>query len=534
MWFRFSASVLVTMVVGSLLLASCSNASPVATPEMSSTSKPYGSLVIGSGAITQSAIDPALATPATFQEMAAAIFDSLTEMSPQGQIIPGIAERWEIATNGMSQTFYIRKGVKFHNGDDLTGADVKFSIERMMSPIATHSDAAVWRSFIASVALKDDFTVVINMKAPVFELLKGFTDFGGSPAVVPKKYLEEKGNDYFGTHPVGSGPYKYVGGVAGASIELEAMDSHWKGVPKFKNITVLKVPNEASKVAMLKTGELDAAMISPDSAADLQKAGLRILKHEGGSQYFAIFYYDIEHPKDAAMGDVKVRKAMSLAVNRKEIIDYVYKGYGEPSVLFYGGRSADFWDSNLLKPDPYDPEGAKKLLTEAGYPNGFTTKLWDKDPGGINTTLNTSLVGYWSKIGVKTEIVPIEFAAFTPKYRPKMTPEIFNSLTGSISSAGPFGFEKMVQVHHSKKGVYQNHANARLDELIDKVPTMLDGPEKKKAQLEATVLARDDYHSIAVLDIYTIYALGPKVGDVTIVKNLQSFADKFYAVSHPK
>ncbi|MDO8672097.1 MAG: ABC transporter substrate-binding protein, partial [Dehalococcoidia bacterium] len=269
-------STLIALMIGAVflvpLIEGCSTTQPSSGDTSGTTTtatKPYGSLTIQTEFVSGN-IDPHQISMATFWPLGAAIFDSLIELTPEGQLRPGIAERWEIAPDGKTHTFYIRKGVKFHDGSDLTGADVKYSLERVLTPTGTHSDGIIWRAAVASVELKDDYTVVMNMKVPQFELLAGFTSLGGSPAVAPKKYIEEKGVDYFGKQPVGSGPWKVLSYQHGTRMELEAVESHWRAVPKFKNITLLNVPEESTRVAMLKTGELDMAAVSPDSVPGLK------------------------------------------------------------------------------------------------------------------------------------------------------------------------------------------------------------------------------------------------------------------------
>ncbi|MDO8673615.1 MAG: ABC transporter substrate-binding protein, partial [Dehalococcoidia bacterium] len=238
---------LVLMVVPMLLSCTAATTTP-STSEVST--KPYGTLNIAVN-FRGGTLDPAINTPNVLQTLSLGIFDSLVELTPDAKPRPGIAERWEISADGKAHTFFIRKGVKFHDGTDLTGADVKFSLDRILAPEATHQDAASWRPIVAGVDLKDEYTVVMNLKTPLFELLPGFTNFAGNNAIVPKKYIETKGVEYFRANPIGSGPWKVVKYIPGARLELEANEAHWRVVPKFKNLNILSGPEEGTKVAML-------------------------------------------------------------------------------------------------------------------------------------------------------------------------------------------------------------------------------------------------------------------------------------------
>ncbi|MDO8673957.1 MAG: ABC transporter substrate-binding protein [Dehalococcoidia bacterium] len=532
--FRLTGLVAVAIVVGAMILASCSTtpSSPTNSGTAASSSKPYGSLTIGI-TFESGNFDPQIGSGNSSSALAAAVFDSLGEVDPNGKVRPGLAERWEISSDGKTHTFYIRKGVKFHNGDDLTGSDVKFSIERMLDPKASHQDAGVLRGQIDSVEMKDDYTIVLRLKQPQFELLKGFGDDSGGSAVVPKKYIEEKGVDYFRSHPVGSGPWKVLNYTTMTRVDLEAVEDHWRTVPKFKNITLLHILEEATKVAMLKTGELDAAIVAPDSVPQLKAAGLRIVSHDGSSQSFMWPFWDMQNPQKYALSDVKVRKALSLAINRKELADKVYGGYAEPSALMYAPATAFFFDPNVLKPDPFDPEQVNKLLAEAGYPSGFSTAIQDVGGGGVLSTYNQAIAGYWRKVGVKTDIIPIDYAVATKKWNP-ISPDIFNTVFSYFSSSPVFNFEKMYTPYHSKKGAPKNINNPRLDELIDKVPLTADPVEKKRLALEAAVLAKNEYTTLSVLDLRTVFAIDSKIGELIPIKGMAGLAPALETITHAK
>ncbi|MDO8472741.1 MAG: ABC transporter substrate-binding protein [Dehalococcoidia bacterium] len=536
--FGLTGLVSVLAMVGILLLASCSStqSTPTSTSEKSAASaKPYGSLVIQGRPSGMDTMDPTVqGSPNNYEALSAAVFDPLVDISLEGQLRPAIAERYEISADGMTHTFYIRKGVKFHDGSDLTGADVKFSIERILSPNSTNIDSAIWRKEMASVELKDDYSVVLHLTGPRFELLQGFNYFGNSQVVVPKKYIEEKGDDYFRKNPVGSGPFKVVSFVPSVRTELEAVENHWREVPKFRAITVMLIPDDSTKAAMLKTGELDIAEVSPDQVASLKSAGLRIISHDGAAQYFHALYYDLKNPDKYAFGNIKVRKALSLATNRQEMADKILGGYAEPSVLFYVLPTAYFWDPNQLKADPYDPEGAKRLLAEAGYPNGFSTKIWNTEGAELGNTLNTALAGYWQKVGVNAELVQTTSAALRSMRVPVTKAEMYNTTFNTINGGSVFQFERMVTAYHTTKGTLLTHNNTAIDEIIDKVAATKDPAEKKKLALQAAVMARNEYSILAILDVRTVYALSSKVGEMPLTKGIVNGAYNFSSITHTK
>ena len=527
------AIVLVSLVIGALVLASCS--SPSTTPSGSSTAetKPYGSVTL-TAFFHPAGIDPQNASPGGYRALSASFLDSLIHFSPNKELIPGIAERWEIAPDGLSQTFYIRKGVKFHDGSDLTGADVKFSIERWVVPQALNTDSVLLRELLDRVVLKDDYTVVIYLKQPQWEVARSFNDFsGGASVVMPKKYIEEKGIDYWLKNPIGSGPFKVLKWEPGIRLELEANENYWGAAPKFKNISVVNILDDATKVAMLKTGELDLGQVPIDSMNSLKQAGLRVVGFDSGGSYYTSYLYDMEHPEKHPIGDLRVRKALSLALNRQEIVSSLFSGFAEPAALVYARPTPLFSYPDVVKPDPFDAEGAKKLLAEAGQANGFTLKVYDPDPGGIGSNLVLAEAGYWRKVGVNAQIVPIGWASLRPMFIPKHVPDVWSSAY-TWTTPSPVGFERMVTMYHSVKGSNKNSNDLKLDELIDKAPLTKDPAEKKKMMLEAAVLAKDGYSIVGVVNPLSPIAYGSKIGEFTPIKGLEGLAVTFQTLTHGK
>ncbi|MDO8672690.1 MAG: ABC transporter substrate-binding protein, partial [Dehalococcoidia bacterium] len=534
---KFGGMILLMALAGVLLLASCSTPSSPGTSSTSSViTKPFGSLVVAPNVLSAVMMDTTgkgVTVGIGFNVMVASVVDSLLQLDLAGQPSPMVAERWEIAKDGLSQTFYLRKGIKFHNGDDLTAADVKFTIDTMMAE-AAHTYAAAWKSLISKVEIKDDYTVVIYTKLPAFELLPGLATERGEGAVLPKKYIEEKGWDYFAKNIVGSGPWKVLNFQIGTRLDLEANENYWGEVAKFKSVSFVSIREEATKVAMLKTGELDVAEVSPDSVPGLKTAGLRIVGHYGASQNYAALFYDLDNPQKLPFGDVRVRKAMSLAIDRKEVADKLYRGYAQPSALFYIPKTAYHFDPALIKPDPLDADQAKKLLAEAGYANGFKTTIWDSGGGGIMTLVNQALSGYWSKIGITAEATPRDYTSVLKMFNPKHTPEIWGTIMGYTTAGSVYQFESTSTGYHTTKGAFKNANNPKLNDLIDKVPQTADPVEKKKLAVEAAVLAKNEYSILPVVDVDTIYAIGSKVGELKPVQGSTSLATTLELISHPK
>ncbi|MBI2863352.1 MAG: ABC transporter substrate-binding protein [Chloroflexi bacterium] len=520
---RFSGLLSVVLLVGILLSASCTTApsspatsatAPAKPTAVPTATKPFGSLIVATRFGT-GVIDPRAESGVTWTALTAAFLESLFDLDSKGQLVPRLAERWEISKDGLTHTYYIRKGVKFHDGSDLTGADVKFSIEWMIEPgKGINTSAVVWGKAVAGVDLIDAYTVAIRMKTPQFEFMQ--SPERSITAVLPKKYVEEKGIEYWNKNPIGSGPWKVVKYELGVRLELEANENYWRELPKFKNVTLLDVPEESTRIAMLKTGEADLILVSPDSVAALKSAGFRMVNSPGAIQYTGYIFYDITRPQDYAIGDARVRKALALALNRKEIIDNIYKGYAAPIIVYGANPGAYFFDANLMKVDPYDPEQAKKLMAEAGYPNGFTIKIWDiLGQGAVLSMLDNAIGGYWRKVGVNAEVVPIDYGTVSTMKSPTQKPEIWPSIYIFPATGGSLEFSRMVLTYHSKLGSPRNTTDPKLDGLLEKVPTVADPAERKRLAIEAVLLAKNGYSSLPLLEVDLLEGISSKIGEVT-------------------
>ncbi|MDO8672549.1 MAG: ABC transporter substrate-binding protein, partial [Dehalococcoidia bacterium] len=279
---------------------------------------------------------------------------------------------------------------------------------------------------------------------------------------------------------------------------------------------------------------LDISDVSPDSVAGIKAAGLRILAHDGAMQAVVISFWDMANPQKYALADVRVRKALSLALNRKELADKLFSGYAEPDVTLYIRPTGYFWDSNVLKPDPYDPEGAKKLLAQAGYPGGFKTTAWLDQGVSAGASFASASVGYYRQVGIGAELVPIEVRTLQGYFVPKMRPEIFDSIYALVHAGGVLQFEKMATAYHSTKGVFHNNNNPKLDALIDQVPMTKDLNEKKKLALEAAVMGRDEYSAFSALGVKTLIALSSKVGGLSPIKGMAVLGASLDTITHAK
>lgn len=384
---------------------------------------PSGRLRIGVNSFNIESFDPVRQNLGSVPTLGAPMYDFLIDMDQQEKVNTGVAEIWQIDSGGLSWTFRIRKGIKFHNGDDLKATDVKFSLERYTLPIAYYVNL---RNSQDRVEVVDDYTVRVFTKGvqPFYYRFVG-SRMANQGLIMPKAYFEKVGVDNFTSNPVGTGPFKFVRHVQGDVVEYEAVNQHYRRVPAFRNLSVINIPEEATRIAMLKVGELDVGAIGQlSSVPGLEAAGLRVAPLAGYQYYVNLWGAYDPRTKGLPIADVRVREALSLAINRDEVSRTIF--YGKLSPLMPPLMGPDqpeidvpYWGAQSAKYFGYDPARARQLLTAAGYPQGFNIKLayWGATGNDYASVLAEITQAYWAKIGVKADLVPTSSTVMIAKRR---------------------------------------------------------------------------------------------------------------------
>jgi len=283
------------------------------------------------------------------------------------------------------------------------------------------------RRTIKSIEVVDDLTVKVISPTPQIGLPASLSRaVAPEGAIMPKAYIEKVGEEEFRRKPIGSGPWKFVRNVPGDRIEFTASGMpHWRGTPHFKDLHVLLVPEESTRVAMVRTGEAAIASIGPETMLSASRAGLEVLAVPGTMQ--AIFqFYGVFKPeqKDNPIAKVRVREALSLAIDRKQIIEHIMNGKARMPYPFstFGYTeffSAPRWEKWAAEAYRYDPAAAKKILAEEGYPNGFELKFANTALPGTQFMIDigTAIADMWTKIGIKVTLKHYEWGSFPPLER---------------------------------------------------------------------------------------------------------------------
>ncbi|MBL7176749.1 MAG: ABC transporter substrate-binding protein [Desulfobacteraceae bacterium] len=334
--------------------------------------------------------------------------DALVAKALDGKIIPALAKSWELSPNGLSITFNLDKNAKFHNGATVTAEDIKFSLERMMRPELKQTFGKELRDAVKRLEVVDDHHLVVHFEKLYPAFFDRCAEYWG---IGPKKYIEKIGDKALLDRPIGCGPFKLVKFNYNAWIEAEAVPDHYRKPPEIKNIRLAFVAENATRMAMLKTGEADIITLSGTQLPEIKTDPKLRLVTSPYAYLDAFEFYDYHNKTPGPFDDIRVRQAADYAIDRKAICDKVLNGAAQP----YRGILAPYhagFNPALEKPTKYNPEKAKKLLIEAGYPRGFTVDLYCN----INRKAYTpAIAGYLLAVGIKTNMKVLEHGAFKDK-----------------------------------------------------------------------------------------------------------------------
>jgi peptide/nickel transport system substrate-binding protein len=331
-----------------------------------------------------------------------ALHDGLVKPMPGKPQAGSLAESWSVSPDGLVYEFVLRPGVKFHNGDPVTTEDVKFSFDRYKAAGAT-----LMKSRMAAVEVVDQHRIRFRLKQPWADFMTFFgTPATGAAWIVPKKYVEKVGDDGFKKAPVGAGPYRFVSFQPGIELVLEAYEQYWRKTPSVKRLVFKSVPDESTRLAMLKRSEADVAYsIRGALAEEIRRTPGLTLKSTGGAFTEWITFLDQWDPK-SPWADRRVRLAANHAIDRKSLNDAEYLGLSRITASIIPSGFEFAWVPPLY---PYDPNKAKQLLAEAGYPNGFDAGQISADT--VYAPIAEAAANYLQAIGIRIKVNPMERAA---------------------------------------------------------------------------------------------------------------------------
>jgi peptide/nickel transport system substrate-binding protein len=296
------------------------------------------------------------------------VHDALIKPMPQGEATYSLAEHAEMAADYKQAAFRLRAGLKFHDGTPLTTADVKWTYENFKG-----ANAKIFRDKLDQVRIVDDRTIIFSFKEPFIDFMDLYNGVvSGIGWIVPKDYYEKVGRDGFKARPIGAGPYKLASQETGTQMVFEAWDEYWRRTPATKTIVVKGVRDAASRVAGLQTGELDLAYGLTGKLLSRVMADENLRWNPNFTAPWWLMFPGYSEP-DSPFRDKRVRQAVSLALNRQFLAKQETQGIGPPWGNWLSAEEGDALrgDGKELPVPEYNPQNAKQLLAEAGFPNGF-------------------------------------------------------------------------------------------------------------------------------------------------------------------
>jgi peptide/nickel transport system substrate-binding protein len=434
----------------------------------------------------------------TLMKVLYAVHDAMVKPMPGNRMAPSLAESWTAGKDGLTYEFALRKGVVFHNGDPFTAEDVKFSFERYRG-----AAAKLLKDKVAAVEIVDPHRVRFRLKEPWPDFMTFYaTAASGAGWIVPKRYVEKVGDEGFKKAPIGAGPYKLVSMNPGIEIVLEAHDKYWRKTPTIKRLVWKTVPEDLTRLAMLKRGEVDVAysLRGPLGEEASRTPGLKLVPTViSATQWldFGRLQFDPKSP----WHDRRVRLAASLAFDKNAINQAETLGHSKPTGSIIPSA---FEYAMAIQPHPFDPAQAKKLLAEAGYPNGFDAGEYTCDSSYASVA--EAIGNYLGAVGIRTKMRPMERAAYLAQWKDKKITGIHQAGAGGQGNAAT-----RVQNYYIKDGLYAWGSYPDIEDLYVQQARELD-PKRREALLhQIQRLAHERVMHAPLWELGFLNAVGPRV-----------------------
>jgi peptide/nickel transport system substrate-binding protein len=426
-----------------------------------------------------------------------ALHDALVKPMPGNISTPSLAESWTVSKDGLTYDFILRKNAKFHNGEPVTAEDVKFTFERYKG---------------ASARLLKDKVKEVQAVAPNrvrFVLKEAWPDFiafygtsaTGASWIVPKKYVEKVGEEGYKKAPVGAGPFKFVSFQPGIELVLDAFPDYWRKAPQVKRLVMRSIPDESTRAAAVKAGEVDIAylFVGPIAEELKRSPGVRVT----APLLYGIYWLDFLDQWDpkSPWHDKRVRQAANLMIDRNGINQAEMLGYGKTT----GGFVPPEFDFALkVEPPPLDPKRAKQLMTEAGYPNGFDAG--DLTPLPPYTSLGETVGGYLQGIGIRSRVRTMERATFMTTWHEKKLKGLLIGATGAAGNAAA-----RLEPFVTKGGLYAYGSLPEIDDLFQQQAKELDRKKREAMLYQIQKIVTDQALVAPIFQQGFIWGVGSRV-----------------------
>jgi peptide/nickel transport system substrate-binding protein len=476
-------------------------AAPFGVVVPSAVAAPEGQMILAQTiSIAPRWFDPAdaegIITPFIFYY---ALHDALVKPMPGNPLAPCLAESWTMSPDGLTYEFVLRRGVRFHNGDPVTAEDVKFSFERYRG-----AAARMLKDRVSAVEVVDPQRLRFRLARP----WPDFMTFYGTPAtgagwVVPKRYVEKVGDDGFKKAPVGAGPYKFGAFRPGIELVLEANERYWRKVPHVKTVIIRSVPDETTRLAMLKRGEADVSYLFRGPLADevRRSPGLTLKPYYLPLPFWLMFPEQWE-PK-SPWADRRVRLAANLAIDRSAINQAETLGLSRITASIIPQRFEFSWPAPVYA---HDPVRARQLLAEAGYPNGFDAGSMAADL--TFASLAEAIANDLGAVGIRATLRPLERAALFKEYQDKRLKHVFLASSAALGNAA-----SRLDAFVAAGGMFTYGTYPDIEGLIREQATELDRGKREAILHRIQQLMHDKAMFAPIFELASLGGYGPRVAE---------------------
>ena len=472
---------------------------------------PDGQLAIAFDAsIAHTFLDPAetsgIATPFVFLY---ALHDALIKPLPGNNMAPCLAESWKESPDGLVYEFKLREGLKFHNGDPFTAEDVKFSFHRYRGV-----SAKLLHERVKAVEIVDRHRVRFVLQTPWPDFLTFYATLAtGAAWIVPKKHIEKVGEESFRRQPVGLGPYRFVSMNPGVELLLDANEQYWRKKPSIKRVVIKGVPDRTTRLTMLKAGEADIGylMVGVEAASVKADPRLRLARTIPPAVWWVEFP-EQWNPK-SPWHDRRVRLAANMAIDKQAVNEAERLGFSRltgsiiPSIMDFALR---------IEPYPYDPTHAKRLLADAGYPNGFDAG--DLTPLPPFITMGEAVANYLAAVGLRTRVRGMERATFMEAWRGKKLGGLIVTVTAAGGNAASRLESFVISTAPYASGGYPD-----IDDLFRQQAQERDRKKREVLLHQIQRLMQERVMFAPIFEPATLHGVGPRVEEPAIGLNPQLY-----------
>jgi peptide/nickel transport system substrate-binding protein len=457
-----------------------------------------------------SSLDPHRVSDVYSANIIRQIYSNIVQVDEHMEIVPDLAESWE-NPDDLTWIFHLRKGVTFHNGDPLNAAAVKFSLDRIKDP-ATASPGATHLREVASVEAVDEHTLKLVTKRPFAPMLMSLTRY--ETAIVSERAVKEAGADYGSRAAVGTGPFKFVSWSRGDKVVIEKFDGYFRGPASIDTVVYRGIPEDATRLVELESGGIDLipGNFPNQDFASIKESG-KYLTYQ--TPAMSTLYMGL-NTEIEPLGNRTVRKAMNYAVDKQAIVDAIYFGFGAPA---RGPLSPVIWgfDPTLEPAYPYNPEKAKELLKEAGFPDGFDMTIYS-DNRTERRSAAELIQAYLAEVGIRAKIELMEWSALLSTSAKGIGGGFMLGWTGTGDADGA-----LTPVYHSMNIGSSNrfrYKSPELDALMDKGAATLDQAERRKIYAEAQRTAVEECPLVFMISQELLGASSKKVQGFKLYPNM--------------